>query len=64
MGSRSNVFPLFGDGHFVKTRRKNFNQMYGIMMQSINPFDFTIKVGIHVCIYYEIFPGMSEEESL
>ena len=33
-------------------------------MRSTNPFDFTIKAGMYVRIYYEILPGISEEESL
>ena len=33
-------------------------------MHNTNPFDFTIKAGMYVCIYYENFPGISEEESL
>ena len=38
--------------------------MDGILVRSTNPFDFTIKEGMYVRIYYENFPGISEEESL
>ena len=64
MGSRSNVTPLLGDDHFIKIGRKKFIQMDGILVHNKNPFDFTIEVGMYVCIYYENFPSMSKEESL
>ena len=38
--------------------------MDGILVHSTNPFDFTIKASMYVCIYYENFPSISEEESL
>ena len=38
--------------------------MDGIMVHKTNPFDFTIKVGIYVYIYYENLPSTFEEEPL
>ena len=64
MGSCSNVTPLLTqNGHFVKISRKKFIQMDGLLVHNKNPFDFTIKSGMHVCIYYENLAGMSEDES-
>ena len=62
MGSRSNVTPLLGDGNLINIGRNEFIQMDGIPMHNTNPFDFTIKEGMHVCIYYENLFGMSEEK--
>lgn len=64
MGSRSDVTPLLGDDHFIRIGRKKFIQMDGLLVHNTNPFDFTIKKGMYVCIYYENFRGISEEESL
>ena len=38
--------------------------MDGLLLHNTNPFDFTIKEGMYVCIYYDKFPGFSEDESL
>ena len=62
MGSRSNVTPLLGDSNLIKIERSEFIQMDGIPMQNTNLFDFTIKEGMHVRIYYENLFGMSEEK--
>ena len=43
---------------------REFFRIDGLLVCSTNPFDFTIKVGMYVCIYYEKFPGISEDESL
>ena len=64
MGYRSDMTPLLGNDHFIKIGRRKFIQMDGILVQNTNPFDFTIKAGMYVCIYYENFLGISEEESL
>ena len=65
MGSCSDVTPLLTkNGHYVKIGRNKFIQMDGILVRSTNPFDFTIKVGMYVHIYYEKFIGMSKDESL
>ena len=65
MGSCSNVTPLLTkNAHFVKIGRKNFIQMDGILVWNTNPFDFTIKVGMYVCSYYEKIPGMFDDEWL
>ena len=64
MGSRSEVTPLLGDDCFIKIKRKKFIQMDGLLVHNTNIFDFTIMASMHVRIYYENFPGMSEEESL
>ena len=56
--------PLLGDDHFIKIGRNEFIQMDGILVHSTNPFDFTIKASMYVCIYYEKLPAISEEESL
>ena len=64
MGSRSDVTPLLGDDHFIKIKRKKIIQMDGLVVHNTNPFDFTIKACMYVRIYYENFPGISEEESL
>ena len=61
MGSCSYVTPLLTkNGHFVKIGRKKFIQMDGILVHNTNPFDFTIKAGMYVRIYYETFLGISE----
>ena len=64
MGSRSDVTPLLGDDHFINIGRNKFIQMDGLLVHNTNPFDFTIKEGMYVYIYYENFPGIFEEESL
>ena len=38
--------------------------MDGLLVRSLNPFDFTIKAGMYVCIYYDKLPRFSEDESL
>ena len=38
--------------------------MDGLLVRNTNPFDFTIKEGMYVCIYYKKLHGMSEYESL
>ena len=38
--------------------------MDGLLVCKTNPFDFTIKEGMYVCISYEFFSGMFEYESL
>ena len=43
---------------------RDFFQMDGLLVRSTNPFDFTIKVGMYVCIYYDKLLGFSEDESL
>ena len=48
------------NGHFVKIGRKKFIPTDGLMVQSNNPFDFTINEGMYVHIYYENFIGMSD----
>jgi hypothetical protein len=63
-GIISDVTPLLRDGHFVNIGRNKFIQMDGILVYNTNPFDFTIKVGMYVHIYYENLPGMFEDESL
>jgi hypothetical protein len=40
------------------------HQMHMILVCNTNPFDFTIKAGMYVCIYCEKLPSMSEHESL
>ena len=65
MGSCSDVTPILTkNGHFVKIGRNKFIQMDGLLVCSTNPFDFTIKAGMCVHIYYDKFPGFSEYESL
>ena len=64
MGSRSDVTPLLGDDHFINIGRKKFIQMDRILVHNTNPFDFTVKAGMYVCIYYETFLGISKEDSL
>ena len=64
MGYRPDVTPLLGDDRLIKIRRKEFIQMDGLLVHNKNPFDFTIKAGMYVCIYYENLLGISEEESL
>ena len=38
--------------------------MDGLLVHNKNPFSFTIKACMYVCIYYENFPIIFEEESL
>ena len=65
MGSSLDVTPLLTqNGCFVNIGRKKFIQMDGILVRYTNPFDFTIKVGMHVHIYCEKFPRIYEDESL
>ena len=65
MGSSSDVTPwLTQNGHFVKIGGEKFIQMDGLLVCNKNPFDFTIKVTIYVCIYYDKLPGFSKDESL
>ena len=65
MGSVSYVTPLLTKNcHFMNIGRNKFVQMDGILVHNTNPFDFTIKEHMCVCIYYEKFPGTSEDESL
>ena len=52
------------NGHFVNIGRNKFIQMDGLLVHNINPFDFTIKAGMYVHIYYDKLPGFSEDESL
>ena len=64
MGCSSNVNPLLTqNGHFVNIGGMKFIQMDGLLVHNKNPFDFTIKSGMHVRIYYENLAGMSEDES-
>ena len=62
MGSRSDVTPLLGDDRFINIGRKTLIQMDGILVHTTNPFDFTIKAGMYVRIYYEKLLGFSENE--
>ena len=65
MGSCSYVTPLMTqNGCFVKICRKKFIQIDGILVHNTNPFDFTIKVGMYICIYYEKLLEICEGESL
>ena len=65
MESYSNVTPrLTKNGHCVKIGRKKFIQMDGLLVHNTNPFDFTIKEHMCVCIYYEKMLRMSKDESL
>ena len=64
MGSKSDVTPLLGDDSFINIGRKKSIQMDGLLVHSTNPFDFTIKTGMYVRIYYENLLGISKEESL
>ena len=65
MGSSSDVTPLLTQNcRFVNIGRKKFIQMDGLLVHNTNPFDFTIKVGMHVSIYYDKLPGFFEDESL
>ena len=49
---------------FVKVGRKKFIQMDGLLVRNTNPFDFTIKTDMYVCVYYKTFPRIYEDESL
>ena len=65
MGSSSNVTPLLTqNGRFVKIGGKKFIQMDLLLVCNTNPFDFTIKEGMYVRIYYDKLPGFFEYESL
>ena len=65
MGSCSDVTPLLTqNGCYVMIGKKKYIQMDGLLVRNTNPFDYTIKAGMYVRIYYENFPGMSEDESL
>ena len=43
---------------------REFFRMDGLLVRNTNPFDFTIKADMYVCIYYDKFLGFSEDESL
>ena len=61
----SDVTPLLTkNGNFVNIGRNKFIQTNEILVHRTNPFDFTIKAGMYVYIYYENLLGFSEEESL
>ena len=65
MGSSLDVTPLLTqNGHFVKIGRNKFIQMGGLLVRITNPFDFSIKEGMYVHIYYDNLHGFFEDESL
>ena len=65
MGYFSNLTPLLTkNDQFVNNGRNKFIKMDGILVRITNPFDFTIKADMYVCIYYKTFPRIYEDESL